>query len=152
MSKVLVFLVCICTITTWSCDENDNCNDTVCFTPPLPFMFELVDKSSGENLFTTGDLSPSDITILNLNDQSDIDFQFIDDNDINIIEIYSIGFETQIVKYSIEVASECLFTLYVDAERLSEDCCAFTRYNEIEIDGLKFELNEQSRIYKIMVE
>jgi hypothetical protein len=151
MKNTLIYLVFI-TVTIWSCNNKDQCDGVDCFTPPSPFMFELVDKSSGENLFTTGVLSSDDIKVLNLDDQSNVEFQFIDENDFNVIQINSIGWKTQIVNYSIEISSESLFTLLVDAERLSENCCAFTRYNEIDIEGSEFELIEQSGIYKIMVE
>jgi hypothetical protein len=152
MKNSLIYLFFIFTITIWSCSKKDQCDGVDCFTPPSPFMFELVNKSSGENLFTAGVLSPDNIKILNLDDQSNVEFQFIDENDLNVIQIHSIGWETQIVNYSIEISSKSIFTLFVDAERLSENCCAFTRYNDIDIGGSEFELNEQSGIYKIMVE
>uniref|UniRef100_UPI003217A8F0 hypothetical protein n=1 Tax=uncultured Draconibacterium sp. TaxID=1573823 RepID=UPI003217A8F0 len=152
MKKTLIYSVIIFVFTTWSCDKNNNCDGIDCFTPPTPFYFELVDKTSGENLFTSGVLSTDDIKVINLEDQSNVDFEFIDENDVNIIVIYSIGWETQIVNYAIEISSESLFTLFVNAERLSENCCAFTKYNEIEIDGSEFELNEQNGIYTILVE
>lgn len=152
MKKTLIYSVFIFVFTTWSCDKNNNCDGLNCFTPPTRFYFELVDKTSGENLFTSGVLSSDDIKVINLEDQSNVDFEFIDENDANIIQIYTIGWETQIVNYSIEISSESLFTLFVDAERLSENCCAFTKYNEIEIDGSEFELNEQNGIYTILVE
>ena len=152
MRKVLIYLLFIFTVTTWSCDKNDNSYDKPCFTAPTSFMFELVDKVSGENLFTTGVLSSSDITFLNLDDQSEVEFQFIDENDLNVIQISSIGWETQIVTYSIETSSGSLFTLFVDAERLNENGCEFTRYNQIDLDGSEFEFNDQSGIYIISVE
>lgn len=150
--KQIHILLLIVPFFLFSCDRNNNCDGVDCFTPPAPFYFELVDKSSGDNLFTTGELNPDDIKVVNLDDQSNVDFEFIDENEANIIQIYTIGWETQIVNYSIEISTERLFTLYVDAETVSENCCGFTRYNEIEIDGSEFELNEQNGIYKILVE
>ncbi|WP_346858933.1 hypothetical protein [uncultured Draconibacterium sp.] len=152
MKKALIYLVFIFASTNWSCDKQDKCIDVDCFTPPPPFVFELVDKTTGENLFTSGVLSSEDIQIVNLDDNSNVEFQFIDENDFNVIHIYSIGWKTQTITYSIEISSERLFTLFVDAERLSKNCCAFTRYNEIEIDGSEFELNGLSGIYKLLVE
>ncbi|WP_372648735.1 hypothetical protein [Draconibacterium sp.] len=152
MRKALIFLVFVFATTTWSCDTQDKCDGVDCFTPPTPFVLELVDKSTGENLFTSGVFSPEDINIVNIDDHSNVEFQFIDENDINIIAIHSIGWKTQTVTYSIEISSESLLTLFVDTERLSENCCAFTRYNEIEIDGSDFELNELDGVYKILVE
>lgn len=152
MKKTIMYLFFVFVTSTWSCIITDDCDGVDCFTPPEPFAFELVEKSTGENLFTSGVFSPEDINIVNLDDQSIVEFQFIDENDINLIQINSIGWESQIVNYSIEISSESLFTLFVDAERLRENCCAFTRYNKIEIDGSGFELNELSGLYKILVE
>lgn len=152
MKKALFYFVCVLVISAWSCNKTDKCDGVDCFTPPEPFTFELVNKSTGENLFTSGELSPEDINIVNLVDQSKVEFQFIDENGFNFIQINTIGWETQTVNFSIEVSNESLFTLLVDAERKSGDCCTFTRYNNIEINGSEFDLNEQSGLYKILVE
>ncbi len=152
MKKGLISLVFVLAFTTWSCSKLDKCNGIDCFTPPSPFEFELVDKSTGENLFTSGALNPDDITLVNLDDQSSVDFQFIDENDYNVIVINSIGWQSETVNYSLEISSESLFTLFVDCERLVGDCCSYTRYNEIAIEGLEYEQQEQDGIYKMMVE
>ena len=132
-----------------SCN-NDDCGE--CTTPPESFRFELVDKTSGENLFTNGTFDPAQIQITNTLDNSSAGFSFISENDINIIQINSIGWETEIVNLKVDISDTHVFDLYVDAERKLEDCCSFTTYNEITIGKAEFELDTQAGVYQILVE
>lgn len=139
-------------MTTQSCKVINECEDIACFTPPSPFEFELVEKLTGENLFTNSTFKSNDIKVVNLDDQSNVKFTFIDENDYNILQINIIGWKTEIVNYAIQIAEENIFNLYVEAKRLNENCCSFTRYNEIKIENSEFELNRTNEIYKIFVE
>lgn len=134
-----------------ACGTSEDCEDYACFTPPSSFMFELVDQS-GENLFTNGTFEPDQIEITTLENNENIDFSFIDENNANVIQIRSIGWETETVEFSVSIGPEEIFQFYVDAERVSEDCCSFTRYNEIRIDNAEYEINEENGVYKILVE
>ncbi|WP_372642798.1 hypothetical protein [Ancylomarina sp.] len=131
-----------------SCCYEEECGE--CFSPPNYFVFELVDSDMGENLFTNGTFNSDDIEVLDASDHP-IEFTFIGENEINLIEINTIGWQTEIVNYRINIASEKLFDLYVDAKRLYEDCCSFTRYNEIEIGNVEFSLSTETGIYTIFV-
>jgi len=124
----------------------------LCFTPPSPFGFELIDKVTRENLFSNGTFNSNDIKVINIDDQSNVVFTFIDENDYNIIQINTIGWKTEIVHYSIQISTENIFNLYVRAERLNENCCSFTRYQEIKIENSEFELNQTNGLYKILVD
>jgi len=134
-----------------ACADKD-CEDVLCFTPPMPFAFELVDKDSGENLFTNGSYDSDDIEVLNLSDNSRREFVFISENELNIIQIGSIGWENEIAEVVLKVGDETILNLYVDSERVSEDCCNFTKYNEIRIDNADYELDPQSGIYTIRID
>ena len=134
-----------------ACADKD-CEDVLCFTPPMPFAFELVDKDSGENLFTNGSYDSDDIEVLNVSDNSRREFVFISENELNIIQIGSIGWENEIAEVVLKVGDETILNLYVDSERVSEDCCNFTKYNEIRIDNADYELDQQSGIYTIRIE
>ncbi|MBU2950640.1 hypothetical protein KO493_08025 [Tamlana agarivorans] len=134
-----------------SCDAIKDCED--CFTPPNNFYFDIVDKVSGENLFTNGTYDYQDIEIINtLDGNESVDFEFITHDNINQIEIYSIGYSTEIVNLKFYVSNQYLFDFYVDAERTSENCCSFTVYNEIKITGSDFVSKPQSGVYTILVE
>ena len=147
ITKILIFFTIIL---NQSCENND-CEDTLCFTPPSPFIFELVDKSTGENLFTNGTYNSNDIEILNISDNTEIEYSFINENDINIIQIGSIGWESEIVECSLQINDTEILRLYVDAKRISENCCSFTRYDEFRIENAEYEYDNQSGIYRILL-
>lgn len=151
MRKRLILIAVMILLSAQACDDKD-CEDLLCFTPPMPFAFELVDKDSGENLFTNGSYDPDDIEVLNVSDNSRREFVFISENELNIIQIGSIGWENEIVEVVLKVGDETILNLYVDSERVSEDCCNFTKYNEIRIDNADYELDPQSGIYTIRIE
>jgi len=132
-----------------SCDNGD-CDE--CFTPPQEFTFEIVDAESGENLFTNGTFTPETIKITNTLDDSERTFRFFSEDQINLIQIFEIGWETEIVNLEISVGNETLFSLYVDAQRTIEDCCSFTEFKEITIQNSEYEFNSESGVYTIFVE
>jgi len=148
MKEVVKLLLLPLILISQGCEKE--CGE--CFTPPSPFEFEFVDILTGENLFTNGTFNSSNIKVINLDDQSKVAFTFIDENDHNIIAINTIGWKTETVNYSILIASENIFNLFVNAERLNGKCCDYTEYKEIRIKNSKFELNQDSGVYKILVE
>ena len=131
-----------------SCDD---CGDKDCFTPPEGFTFELVDKTTKENLFTNETFSSNEISVTNLADNSNLEFNFIDEDDVNLIQINSIGWESETVNALITVSGIDILNLIVDAERTTEDCCKFTRYNDISIENAEFELNQENGLYTIFM-
>ncbi|WP_405400258.1 hypothetical protein [Maribacter sp. Asnod2-G09] len=131
-----------------SCDD---CEDKDCFTPPNGFTFELVNKTTKENLFTNETFSSNEISVTNLVDNSNLEFDFIDEDDVNLIQLNSIGWESETIEVLITVSGIDILNLIVDAERTSEDCCEFTKYNDIKIENAEFELNEENGIYTILV-
>lgn len=131
--------------------EDKNCKGYLCTTPPSAFIFELVDKSTGENLFTNGTYESTEIEVLKATTEIREDFTFITENDLNLLEISSIGWQTETVTYSVSISSEHIFNLYVEAEAISEDCCSFTRYHEIRIENCDFEIDPTTGYYKILI-
>ncbi len=123
-----------------------------CFTPPSPFHFVFIDKTSGENVFTNGIYKPADIKIFNEFDSSNVEFNFIDENNSNIVEINTIGWKTERVNISVLLANKHIFNLYVDAERLFDNCCSYTLYNEIRIDSAEYEFNQDTAFYRVLIE
>ena len=147
MRKIIVLFI-LFAFMLQSCGES--CGE--CFTPPQNFMFEIVDKESGANLFTNGTYMSSQIQMTNTLNDSPVEFTFINENNNNLISIDGIGWKTEIVNLKVDIANNQLFKLYVDAERKSADCCNFTKYNEINLSECEFELDSQTGIYKILVE
>lgn len=151
MRKRLILIAVMILLSAQACDDKD-CEDLLCFTPPMPFAFELVDNDTGENLFTNGSYDSDDIEVLNVSDNSRREFVFISENELNIIQIGSIGWENEIAEVVLKVGDETILNLYVDSERVSEDCCNFTKYNEIRIDNADYELDPQSGVYTIRID
>ena len=147
-AKILIILTIIL---NQSCVNND-CENEPYFTPPSPLNFELVNKSTNENLFTNGTYESNKIEILNIADNSSIEYSFINEDDINIIQIGSIGWKSEIVEGSVKINGSEIFTFYVDAKRLSENCISYTKYDEIRIENKEYELDHQSGVYKILVD
>lgn len=140
-----IFLLLFC----YSCDE---CDDIACFTPPMAFQFDIIDATTGENVFTNGTFTENAISVIDSEDDSAYDFDFISENARNIIAIYSIGFQTQTVTLSVALDGEEVFELFVDAVRKTEDCCNFTEYNAIEIRNAQFEQDLANDVYRILLE
>ena len=151
MKKALKYIALFTLLLTQACDTDD-CESQLCFTPPLGFSFELIDKDSGENLFSNGSYDADDIEVVNINDNSKREFGFISENELNIIRIGSIGWETEITDVVLKVGDKTILNLYVDSERVFENCCGFTKYNEIRIDNAEYEFNQQSGIYTVYIE
>ena len=143
-------IVCLLWVTFCASCKYD-CENVSCFTPPTPFQFELEDKTSGENVFTNGTYNSDDIKVIDLEDQSSVAFSFIDEDDYNILQINTVGWKTETVTYSIQIATQPIFELYVDAERKSGDCCSSTTYREVRIDKAEFETTNDPSFFKIIL-
>ncbi|MGI9530177.1 hypothetical protein [Lutimonas sp.] len=151
MKNTIRMIALIGLIITQACDTND-CEDVACFTPPRGFAFELVDAQTRENLFTNGTFDSDQIQVLNMDDNSKREFSFISEDDLNIIQIGSIGWETEIAEVVLKVGDKTILNLYVDCERLSRNCCSFTEYNEIRIENAEYELDQQSEVYTVLIQ
>ncbi|MEN8125871.1 MAG: hypothetical protein ABFR32_12170 [Bacteroidota bacterium] len=135
MKSIIYSLTLILLLT--SCDD---CKDISCFTPPPSFSFEIVDKQTEENLFTNGTYSEDQIQVFNTLTNNPIDYTFIGEEDINIINIFSLGWETEEVDVTIKIGEDIEFNFFVDAERKNEDCCSFTEINEFSVENIDYAL------------
>lgn len=132
--------------------KKHKCVDYSCFSPPRYFQFDLVDKTTGENVFTNGTYTESDIEIINLLDSTIYDDFSFNEYATNWIEIRSIGWQSEIVNLSINILGNHIFNFYVDAIRKNEHCCSFTEYNEIKIDSANYEFNANTDSYTVYIE
>ncbi|MGK7389181.1 MAG: hypothetical protein ACNS60_02480 [Candidatus Cyclobacteriaceae bacterium M2_1C_046] len=129
-----------------------DCEDVACFSSPDPIYFELIDKGTRENLFTNGTYKPEDINIIDVATEQPVISNFITENGVNLIQLNSIGWQTETVIYSINHLDTRLFELYIEAERLTENCCSFTEYNSIRIQYAEVEPVPNALLYKILIE
>ncbi|MCB9034747.1 MAG: hypothetical protein H6553_12975 [Chitinophagales bacterium] len=149
--KRINLLFILFTIFTISCKKH-KCDDYSCFTPPNFFNFDIVDKTTGENLFTNGTYNESDVEITNLLDSTIYEYYNFNEYATNWLIFNGIGWQSEIVSLSVSIDGNHIFNFYVDAERKEENCCSFTEYHEINIDSTEYELNTNSGLYKIFVE
>lgn len=135
----------------FSCDKLGSGNNIACFTPPEGFTFEIIDKTTGENLFTNGTYKSDQIVVTDLATNTKVPFKFISENAINIFGIQNIGWKTEKVNYRITIQDKNIFELYVDVSRLDGDNCSYTVYNQVLIKNAEYELNKEKGIYIIKV-
>jgi len=147
MKKILLFLILI-SFTTCKINE---CEGIACFTPPPNFIFELVDKTTGENLFTNGVLNSNTIEILN-EDAKKIAFNFITEDDINLLQLSEIGWNLGLHTYTVSVGTEVEFTITLEMESKHENCCSFFNTLQFNISNYEFEQSNTSEIYTIKID
>jgi len=146
------FSILIFALFLMSCNEDDDCGEIDCTTPPVTFWFDIVDSTTGENVFDNGTYARSDIDLTDTLSDEPVAYNFITVNERNLIEITSVGEETEVVNIEVSLVGESIFQFYVDAERKTEDCCNFTEYNEIELTGANFELDNETGIYRVFID
>ena len=150
LSKILfAFLI----IAVNGCNSELQSPQILCFSPPVGFGFEIVDKTTGADLFANGTYQSdqNQIAILDLASNSKIPYTLATENGIYTIRINSIGWKTEKINYSISINEKYIFGLYVDASRISDNHCSYTKFNEILIKNSEFEFNQNTGIYKILV-
>jgi len=131
-----------------ACDEDD-CKDIDCFTPPNYFNFEIKDKSTGENLYTNGSLQADQLKVFNAVTKAPMEYQFIAENNLNIIVLNSVGWKTEKNTVTFELKEGLSFNFYVDAERKYKNCCSFTEYNETKVENAPYEYEGLKNLYSI---
>lgn len=130
----------------------DKC-DVDCSSGPLSLSFELLDKATGENLFTNNTFDPADIAVFDLgNNNSEVQFTFDSENDINIITLGPFGWGTNIANYLLKVGDRDIFTLYVDAEEIKDECCSNVILNKLTLEDAAYSQNTQNGVYEVLVE
>lgn len=146
MKRFLKFSFVLLLITTFGC-----AGDSVdCKTPPVPFIFEFIDKDTGENLFANGVFdSKNPITITDLETQKIIQSIYIKSDNLHRFTIETIGWKTEKVNYLIQFDNKSIFELHVDAERANGKNCDYTIYKSIEIKNAEFEFDKTTGVYKI---
>lgn len=130
-----------------SCSIIDDCSNMLCNSGPAGFRLELVDSQTGENLFTNGTYEESQLSLTQIAGDSDGDWNFISENDLNIIQIGT--FES--LTYSVKIAGDEIFQVDIDAEGVTGHCCFHTQVNDFQISGAEFEQDEETGIYRVLI-
>jgi hypothetical protein len=144
--KIVAFLLLI--IIT-NCKTND-CEDYACFTPPPMYAFELVDNTTGENIFLNKILNSNEIRLTN-EENKPITFQFISENNLNIITT-EIGWEIGLHSYKLSVGANLEIDILLNIKEVHENCCTFFKVIEFQILNYEFEQLNNSEIIKIKID
>lgn len=139
MKCIGVFAALLLTVLFVQCND---CSDIACFTPPPFFNFEILDKETNENLFENGTYSTDRLLIRTANN-SPVSFEA----DTSSFIINGLGWETQTEDITVTHLGEHLFSFHADMERVSEECCSFTRVLEMQILDLEFEYISDRETY-----
>ena len=131
-----------------ACD-GDDCKNIDCFTPPNYFNFEIKDKTTGENLYTIGSLQADQLKVFNAVTKVSMDYEFITENNLNIIVLNSVGWKTEKTTVTFELKEGMSFNFYVDAERKNENCCSFTVFNETKVENAPHEFESSKNLYSV---
>ena len=148
MKNILLFLTVLSISWLQSCTDDD-CGE--CMTPPEMFVFNVVDKASGDNLFVNGTYDINELKVVNLLNNKVVEYKYISENDMGYLQIQSIGWQSEVVNVHFTIGEQTLFTLYVDAERKESDCCSFTRFKAIEVGEAESVRNQETGIYRILM-
>jgi len=132
------------------CKSLNKCDDYACFTPPPEFIFELIDIKTGENLFTNGTLASKDIIVKDENN-ADVSYQFITENNLDVINLSSIGWNTEISNYKLTIGANLTIDFKLVIEKVNENCCTYFRILEFTILDYEFEQLNTTGIIQIKI-
>jgi hypothetical protein len=149
MKKKITILILFTIVAICGCN-NDLTPEPgpACFTPASGFPFEIVDKTTGANLFTNGTYQFNQLLITDLATNKRIPYTFESVHGLFITD--GIGWKTEKINYSITIQEKPIFDLYIDATRIN-GTCSYTKINEILIKNAEFEIDKDSSVYRILV-
>ncbi len=146
--KKNIFLILLL-ITLFSCKNND-CSDYACFTPPPSFIFELVDKSTGENLFSNGSLSPDEIRVFD-EENNRLNASFISEDNVNIIDVSEIGWNLGSHSYTLIVGIDLEINIVLEIEEKNENCCTYFEVINFQVLNYEFSKSNTTGIITVLI-
>ncbi|AMC11171.1 hypothetical protein Lupro_07850 [Lutibacter profundi] len=146
MKKNALFVLIL--ITLFGC-KND-CSDYACFTPPPVFNFELLDKSTGENLFSNGTLNPDEILAFD-EENKRVNVRFISENNINLINLSEIGWYLGAHTYKLIVAPDLEINIELDMEKKNENCCTYFDVLNFQVLNYEFSTSNTTEIITVLI-
>lgn len=145
--KKLVYILLMLVMA--GCSLSNKCEDYICSTPPPSYNFEIVDAETGENLFTNETLFREDIQLKD-DENRNIDWQFISENNRNIINLH-IGWEEGLNSYTLILAPELEIEINIQSQKKTENCCTFYEISEFSISPFEWEQSPTTGIYRIKI-
>lgn len=154
MKKISYLTIFFITLFLQSCNLfKDDCKDIQCFTPPETFSFQLVNPE-GKDALSDSAFILSKLEVIRLEHNENLKFDTASVQGITVLTVERIGWEEGVESYQFVYNEAELFTFTLDAETVSENCCTFTRYNEISVLNAEYTIVTEAQLdkhYKISV-
>lgn len=129
----------------------NSCGDIACTSPAPSFFMAILDADTKQNIFVDHPELSNAISIKNVDTGKNIDFRFdAEGAEIpKLLEIRSIGWDTEVVDLSISIGGGPSFIFHVDVDRVTKDCCTFTTVNEATISNIQWEKDSVSNVFSV---
>ncbi len=132
------------------CDKTDKCHDIDCSTPPQPFIFNIVDASTGDNVFATGTFNRDDVEVYDENDRWE-NHRFDNYLDTNYLVLPEIGWETERTAYTIRLGEEKEINLILDMQERHENCCTFFSVEDFGIEDYPWSEIDSTGVIRVEI-
>lgn len=127
------------------CDVTDE--GELCATGPVGLAFEVINETTGQNLFEDDSFDENQLQIKN-NDGENVVFDFITEQ--NVVSVL-LGWESKSDNYSLSIREEIEFDIAFTLEKSSSEGCASTGLTELDIVGGTYEISETTGVVSIFV-
>lgn len=149
LKNKVVALLCLCfTLIIASCDKN-NCRDTLCSTGPPSFSLELVDKATGENVFTSGKYKAEDIVLKDENQETVRTLLVAEDN-LNIIGVTLPNTEGE-KELKMRIGGEQEIIIRLNVRKGESKCCTNYFAESIKVENFTYEQSKETGIIEIKI-
>jgi len=145
MKKIVLGLIVLAAIT--SCNK---CKNYDCFTPPQEFIFQFVDSVSGADLYSSGLL---DTTLFDARDEENhkVLYQLQKVDSSVFFVFYSIGWNTGLHSYSLNLDSSKTVILNLNMEQRYDNCCTFYHRNHFSLKPYSWSESSSTGIFTVAI-
>jgi len=119
----------------------NSCENYACFTPPESFYFQI-ENNTGKTLLDEENFDLSAIDIVNTTAEKALQPKIFMLDSVSFVSADLIGWEEGENTYVFTYQDKPLFKVLINAREISEDCCTFTRYDEVLISDANAEKNQ----------
>lgn len=132
------------------CDKINKCQDIDCFTPPRTFIFNIVNQSTGKNVFASGEFSNDDVEVYDENNQWE-NHMFDNYFDTNYLILPEIGWEMERTAYTIHLGEETEINLVLDMQERHENCCTFFSIEDFGIEDYPWSEVDSTGVIRVEI-
>jgi hypothetical protein len=136
MKKISTLLLLILLVQT-SCDKiGKECGE--CMSPPPTFMFEFVDKDSGENLFTNNTFEIENVSVTDENNEK-VEFELMTEDNINVLNLKTVGWNLEAKSYTIKLNDTTSVNFDLNINEKHSECCTYFEVETFEVYDFEYE-------------